>query len=142
DGCMDQKLIKEGAQSLEGVYLTYPLTASAYGDSGHSIYGSDAREIVSQLIESSERRFRDLAGDKGGISYQIRRLFGIRRVSDARNAVTVFMESAVRSEHSFHLSNNQEAKFRDDGSRIGGLFSVWKIAAGRFVDCEVAMSSI
>jgi hypothetical protein len=134
DGCMDQQLIDTGGADVDGVYLTHPLTAKNYAVSNYGVYGKDAAKLVSQMAEETDNRFTDLAGKQGGFGYFVRRILGIRRVSDARNALIAYMEEAVRTGHQFDLTAGARCQFKDDGTQVGATFHVWKVNGTAFGD--------
>ncbi len=136
DGCTDQQLIDQGSNDVEGVFLTHPMTAARFREAHYGQYGADARALIDQLLEEANNRFGELASRRAKVAYSLRRLLGIRRVADARNAVIALMEEAVRTEHSFDLSAQDRCQFRDDGRRKGVPFHVWQVKNGQFTDIE------
>jgi branched-chain amino acid transport system substrate-binding protein len=134
DGCMDQQFIDTGGADVDGVYLTYPLTAKSYAISNYGIYGKDASKLVAQMVEETDPRLSELAGKQGGIGYLVRRILGLRRVGDARNALIAYMEEAVRTGHQFDLTAGGRCQFKDDGTRLDATFHVWKVNSFEFGD--------
>jgi branched-chain amino acid transport system substrate-binding protein len=134
DGCMDQQLIDTGGADVDGVYLTHPLQAKTYALSNYGIYGKDAVKLIAQMVEETNDRFSSLAGQQGGFGYFLRRVLGIRRVKDARNALIAYMEESVRTGHEFDLTGGGRCQFRDDGTRVNTSFHVWTVNGTEFVD--------
>jgi hypothetical protein len=120
DASVDQRLIDQGGVAVRDVYLTHPMLAEAYkGPSGYGAYGSDASQIVQQLLDGANDQFGQLAIANGGFGYWYRHLLGLRRATDARNVVTALMKDAVLQEHKFNL-DGKPCGFRGDAS--GRLF--------------------
>ena len=134
DGCMDQQLIDTGGSDVSGVYLTHPLKARTSAISNYGIYGKDAVKLIAQMAEESDNRFSSLAGQHGGLGYFFRRILGLRRVSDARNALIAYMEESVRTGHEFDLTGGDRCQFRDDGTRVNAAFHVWTVNGTEFAD--------
>ena len=134
DGSMDQQFIDTGGSDVDGVYLTHPLTAKRYAISNYGIYGKDAAKLVAQMVEETDHRLSDLAGKQGGIGYLVRRILGLRRVRDARNALIAYMEEAVRTGHQFDLTDGGRCQFKDDGTQVNTTFHVWKVNGTEFGD--------
>ena len=134
DGCMDQQLIDTGGSDVDGVYLTHPLKAKTYAISNYGIYGKDAVKLVAQMTDDTDHRFSSLAGKQEGLGYFFRRILGIRRVSDARNALIAYMEEAVRTGHEFDLTGGERCQFKDDGRRVNTTFHVWTVNGTEFGD--------
>lgn len=89
---MDQRLIDEGGKDVEGIYLTYPLPKWNPLDKGMGNLGHETYQVVEQLLNATDSSSQDLAVKRGGILYKLKRLLGIRRVTDARNALITKME--------------------------------------------------
>jgi hypothetical protein len=136
DGCMDQQLIDTGGSDVDGVYLTHPLKAKTYAVSNYGIYGKDAVKLIAQMTDETDRRFSSLAGQQGGFGYFFRRILGIRRVRDARNALNAYMEESVRTGHEFDLTGGERCQFKDDGRRVNTTFHVWTVNGTEFADAR------
>jgi ABC-type branched-subunit amino acid transport system substrate-binding protein len=134
DGSMDRRLINQGGDDVEGVFLTHPMTAKAYADVQYGIYGKDAFRLVESLLEEGDKRFGQLARKEGGTWYLAESILGIHRVVDARNVLFALMEEAVRTRHTFDLSDGTRCTFEDDGTRRDAIFHVWKVQNHQFVD--------
>ena len=142
DGCMDQQLIDTGGPDVDGVYLTHPLKAKTYALSNYGIYGKDAIKLIAQMTDETDRRFSSLAGTQGRIGYLFRRILGIRRVGDARNALVAYMEESVRTGHQFDLTGGDRCQFRDDGTRVNTTFHVWTVNGAEFTDVVDAVPTL
>jgi branched-chain amino acid transport system substrate-binding protein len=134
DGSTDRRLIDQGAEDVEGVYLTHPMTARVYTDVRYGLYGKDAFRLVAQLLEEGDKRYGELARKEGGMWYLAESVLGIHRVVDARNVLLALMEEAVRTRHAFDLSDGTKCTFEDDGTRQDAVFHVWKVQNHQFVD--------
>ncbi len=136
DGCTDQQLIDQAGKDIDGVFLTHSMAATKFRQAHYGQFGADARTLIDQLLEEANSRFGELAARKAKVAFTLRRLLGVRRVADARNAIVALMEEAVRTERSFDLSPEDRCQFRDDGRRKQASFHVWQVKDRQFTDID------
>ena len=127
DWCVDDQLLKGGGDDVNGVYLTHALPPGIYNDQGFSVYGKDAFLVIQKLLHDADQQFGSLAGRENRIGYWLRKLLGVRRVSDARRALLYLMSDAARDRQRFKLSGGTQAVFSGDGTREDATFQVWQI---------------
>lgn len=102
DGCVDNRLIKQGKDAVEGVFLTHQKKQEYFRkEGGWGIYGIDAAKVVKEIIRDTNATFK-----KG----RLKKWFGIHRVNDARNAIKNAMYKKFGGKYR-----------RDD------IFHIWKI---------------
>jgi ABC-type branched-subunit amino acid transport system substrate-binding protein len=147
DASVDQQLA-EGGPAVEGAYVTYSTGADTYNsDQGSGEYGTNAFMLMQQLVENANDHFAQRAGEMAGVGYQIRRILGLKSVSDARSVLIATMEHAIDNKWTFRLNDRTESKFssRDVeavGDAIGGgmreraSFHVWQICKQKFVEAS------
>jgi ABC-type branched-subunit amino acid transport system substrate-binding protein len=135
DGSVDKRLIEQGGTDVEGVYLIHPMRAESYNSAnGYSEYGTNASELTKQLLNSAAERFGDLASRNSGFGYSIRRILGLHRITDARNAVVQVMNDSTDTV-SFNLTGRDQCVFqKKDGLCATAQFHVWQVKQQRFVD--------
>ena len=131
DGCVDSRLLDAGGSDVENVYLTHPLPPDVYNQDHYAVYGKDAFQLVHQLLVDADQQFDQLAGKDARFAYPLRRLLGLRRVGDARRAISHVMESAVLNNRQFSLSTGQ-AVFDGNSNRRNASFQVWQIKNHKF----------
>lgn len=128
-------LLKQGANDVEGVFLTYPMTARVYAEKGSAVYGNETFMVLEELLEVGNAHFADLAHKDGGVAYALRRIFRVKSVTDARRVLSAEMEKAVRDQQKFTLEEGVEAQFgAPEGARRDATFYVWKVCNGNFMD--------
>ncbi len=134
EASVGNQLTSRGKGDVEGVYLTYPMPASQYtsSDKGFTGLGHDAFKIVESLIEGTDSGSEDLAEDQGGVLYKLRKILGIRRVADARNALITYM----KVHHEYRCSDNRKCAFDEEGKRTDGKYYVWKVHNGQFAEAD------
>jgi hypothetical protein len=91
--------------------------------------------LVRQLLVDGDQQFDPLAGRDGRSAYLTRKVLGIRRVGDARTALTHLMEAAVIQRRPFSLTagtGGAQAVFNGDGTRVDAAFQVWQIKGHTF----------
>lgn len=134
DTSMDDRLKRN--KDLTGVYVTYPMHASEYtSDKGLRQLGNDASEIVEELIkgaDSEDSQSRNSAEARSGILSRLRTALGIRRVSDARNALISYMQN----QREYQLSDHSTYTFDEEGKRKDGRFYVWEVKNGQFIEAD------
>jgi ABC-type branched-subunit amino acid transport system substrate-binding protein len=147
DASVDQQLA-EGGPAVEGAYVTYSTGADTYNsDQGSGEYGTNAFMLMQQLVGNANDHFAQRAGEMAGVGYQIRRILGLKSVSDARSVLIATMEHAIDNKWTFRLNDRTESKFssRDVeavGDAIGGgmreraSFHVWQICKQKFVEAS------
>ena len=110
------------------------MPASQYtsSDKGFTGLGHDAFKIVESLIEGTDSGSEDLAEDQGGVLYKLRKILGIRRVADARNALITYM----KVHHEYRCSDNRKCAFDEEGKRTDGKYYVWKVHNGQFAEAD------
>jgi ABC-type branched-subunit amino acid transport system substrate-binding protein len=129
DFSVDPRLIEQGGEDVEGVFLTHPLNACAYSNDGHKRYGTDGAKIARALISDAKARFEHV------ISFSwLRRLFNYHNIKDARTSVIDAMEEAKQQRKKYNGSGNEEYTFDENGNRINASFYLWTIKNGKFVD--------
>lgn len=132
DASVDQNLIDQGKDDVEGVYLTHPLKASQYKDQGYELYGKDAYAVVEELIKDANAGFASIMKKQNRLSYWSKRLLKIHRVSDARFAIKSVMEDAVMNRRTFNGTLDGKYIFKKDGTREEAHFHVWQIKNRKF----------
>jgi hypothetical protein len=147
DASADPALIEQGGDDVEGVYLTFPMSAREYVKDAFRPYGAMARDVVDYLITSTTTSDSNL-----GFSYSFRQLLAIRRVSDARTLLDLQIDDAQTTQARFittnDLTNDVTLQFGvggrdDDGTRVdrNAKFSVWQICNGEFTDVAIEHST-
>ena len=143
DTSVDKELINEGANDVEKVYLTNQMSATDYKDgNGYRSYGEDAGSVVKELlsnITTSSSCDEKVRG--GGFAYKVRRLFGIKRVADARRAMIAVMHEESDRNKLFILTGRPPIQFGSDkdqdpserGLRVdaNAKFQIWRIMPNR-----------
>lgn len=132
DWAVDDRLLPEDSPNVR-IYLTHPLSADTYSAHHYGAFGADAHAVVDQLLRDADQRFVELAGREGGFGYRLRRLLGIRRVSDARRALSQAMQNAVLQRRAFKLPDGTTS-FGANGVRTDAAFHVWQIKDGKFAN--------
>lgn len=132
DASVDQNLIEQGKDDVEGVYLTHPLKAGQYKVHGYGLYGKDAYTIVEELIKDANAGFASIMKKQNKLLYWSKQLLNIHRVSDARFAVRSIMEDAVINQDTFDGTLDDKYIFKPDGTREGAHFHVWQIKDHKF----------
>ena len=132
DACATKALLDAATgKELEGVYVTHPLDAKTFNEKHNSAYAEDSLALVKQLLEKAGSDPTDAMATRGGPMYRLRRLLGIHRVGDARNAIIHAMH--VMWGEKLRLMHGN-ALFDKDGARIDSKFHIWKIEKNNFVD--------
>lgn len=101
DWCVENKLIEQGQDGIEGIFLTFPLKEKDFRERGYGLYGEEAADIVEKIIYEADANL-----NKG----RLKEWLGIHRVGDAREAI----KKAMYAQFS--------GKNRKDGA-----FQVWQI---------------
>lgn len=133
DGAADPRLLEQGRDALDGVYLTHTMTAENYVTQRYRGYGQDAFHIASELILEIDRRSNGSFRDSGPSSLRLGRLFGGTNGADARELMQEVMRRAVEAEYVF-MTPEQSYRFLQDGSPAGLGFHIWQIRDGEFQD--------
>lgn len=136
DWCVDGRLLQDGGTDLDGVYLTHPLPAQVYDRQRYTSYGTDASMVIQQLLQEGDQQFRDFASAEGGPGYLLRRVLGLRRVSDARRVLFHVMQVSANQHSQFNLSGGNTAVFNGDGTRANAVFEVWQVHNGTFTAAQ------
>jgi len=136
DGCVDPHLITEGGDDVTGVYLSSPMSAKRYRVSGNVAYGEDAVKITEQILDQARMQFFELAKKEGGSGYWVRKLLGLRRVSDARNVLSRVMYDSVFNGRKFSLADGTELQFVSDANENTANFYIWQIRERQFTDIQ------
>jgi branched-chain amino acid transport system substrate-binding protein len=140
DGAVDDRLKTLGGSSLEGVFLLHPLSADLFNKSGNSVVGQEAHALSSSLIDGVDRDFDRLATDSAPAGYRVRKWLGLRRVSDARRALSRFMARAVNNGLALGSSDGTIMMGKDTKTRAvirrNASFHVWRVEQGRFTEVE------
>jgi len=126
NSCASSELLKQGSEDMKEAFLTHPMLASDFNKQGFAYRGTQASQLLQQLIRGADYDFRALSGKNGGMWYYLRLIFGSHSVVDARNALNAFMEQAVNSEQSFILEDNRYT-FNRDGTVKETPFHVWQV---------------
>jgi len=132
DWCVDGSLLANGGKDVENVYLTHPLKVEVYNQGRYTVYGKDSFQLVKQLLSEGDQQFDHFAGQDRKFGYTLRKLLGLRRVSDARRVLALEMQGAVLGNKTFSLSNGGEASFDGTSNRLHATFEVWQIRNGKF----------
>ena len=135
DGAVDRRLIEQGGQDVEGLYVTHALRASEYKSQGYKPYGYMAYGIAEELIRDAEKRFASIRKDQNPVAYWFRSLFNIHQVADARAVLKSLMLNAVATARTFRVGGSS-FRFRHNGTAEGPSFHVWKVEGGQFVDAN------
>ncbi|MGB0062420.1 hypothetical protein, partial [Candidatus Binatus sp.] len=75
---------------------------------------------------------RNSAEARSGILSRLRTALGIRRVSDARNALISYMQN----QREYQLSDHSTYTFDEEGKRKDGRFYVWEVKNGPFIEAD------
>lgn len=137
DASVEKSLVTQGGPDVQGVYLVYPLRAdeSGGGDQGNRLYGRDARAVVESLIEEANRNFKELRGRRGPLSYRVRSLLGMHRISDARQVLIQLMTSKMAGDkRDFMLPGGRKTRFGPGMKNEMARFHVWTIQGDGFRD--------
>jgi hypothetical protein len=126
NSCASPELLKQGFEDIKEAFLTNPMLASDFNKQGFAYRGTQAAQLLQQLIRGANYDFRALSGKNGGIWYYLRLIFGSHSVVDARHALNAFMEQAVNSEQSFILEDKRYT-FNRDGTVKESPFHVWQV---------------
>lgn len=132
DWCVDARLLQDGGPDVENVYLTHPLSPAVYNHDHYGIYGSDAFDLVRQILTEADQDFDQFAGRDRQLTFWSNKILGFRRISDARIAIGRVMESAVLQKQPFTLSGGTQATFAGDGTRGDADFQVWQVRGNSF----------
>jgi hypothetical protein len=95
------------------------------------------------LIAEANRDFEGYAKEGNEFRRAFHRLLGLKRASDARNAIGNVMKTAEHHSGTLplDLSDLSGAHFDEDGLIQGRSFEVWQIAGGRFRDATRPVST-
>jgi hypothetical protein len=99
--------------------------------------------VISRLIAEANREFEEYAGQGNEAGRAFHRLLGLKRVSDARNAIGNVMRMAEHSTSTLplDLTDLTNARFDENGLIQGRTFSVWEVTSGGFRDARIVASS-
>jgi branched-chain amino acid transport system substrate-binding protein len=122
DSCVDPKLLEQGKDAVDSVYLTHQLSYEDYENGGGwGLYGKEAANIVEQIMSGANRKFE---------KNRIKKWLNIHRVGDARIAIKRAMfemfeanEHKYRKDSDFHVWQIEEVN-RNDG-KIDYVFKDW-----------------
>jgi ABC-type branched-subunit amino acid transport system substrate-binding protein len=139
DACMDQQLIDEGGQDVQGVYLSFPMRVSK-GGKEYSQQAENVCNIVRTLLEDEDYTadvYR-LAQKNGGFLYELRSILGVKRVKDARRLLSSRIQSAEDQAEAFTLANGSKIRFarKDQDAEVGAridadaTFYIWQVRKG------------
>jgi branched-chain amino acid transport system substrate-binding protein len=137
DASADKSLVTYGKGELEGVYLMHPLSPVVFTQTGYEIVGDEASKLTVDLVAKAHEDFDHLATDTAPVSYRLRKLFGLHRVSDARRAIAQYMSVAVLNGNPLTPGDSPISMTRANGNgpviRKDASFHVWKIENDTFV---------
>ncbi|MBE0659405.1 MAG: ABC transporter substrate-binding protein [Bryobacteraceae bacterium] len=140
DGAVDGRLKFFGGENLEGVYLLHPLSADQFSRNGNTVVGEEAHSLVSSLIDAVDRDFGRLATESAPTGYRLRKWLGLRRVSDARRAMSRYMARAVNNGLALGSADGTITMEKDTKTRSvvrkNASFHVWRVEQGRFIEVE------
>jgi branched-chain amino acid transport system substrate-binding protein len=139
DASVDKLLLKYGGADVEGVYLLHPLSADMFNNGEYAVVGKWAYGMASALIDEAHEQFDDLAARGAPWGYRLRKVLGLRRVSDARRAISGVMTTKVNKGSPITLPDLPDTAITmgRDGSgaviRKDASFHVWRIDHNKFV---------
>jgi hypothetical protein len=132
DGCATQDLLDAtSVGELDGIYVAHPLFAKTFSENHYGAYADDSVALVQKLIADADAGLSD-GSASDGLGPRIRRLAGIHRVQDARNAMIQAIQSV--SGEKINLPHGA-ALFGRNGARRA-KFHIWRIEQGKFVDAS------
>jgi ABC-type branched-subunit amino acid transport system substrate-binding protein len=135
DWAADKRLIDQGRDDVEGVYLTHPLSADQYQNNGYKLYGQDAAKIIEELVKKANEEFSSKINERNRLSNWIKWLFNIHSVKDARYVLNSVMKDAVLKRYKFDGTlEDEKYSFGPYGTREGAKFHIWQIKNGTFVE--------
>jgi hypothetical protein len=126
NACANWELLPEGGEDVKEAFLTHPMAASDFNKDGFGPRGTQAFQLLQQLIEGADYNFRELSRRNGAIGYYIHWILGIHSVADARNVLRSYMEQAVITEKPFLLGKDSHT-FNGDGTAREIGFHMWKV---------------
>lgn len=133
DGCATQDLLDAASTGeLDGIYVAHSLFAKTFSDSHYGAYADDSIALVDKLISDADAGLSDGSAVPEGLGYRIRRMAGVHRVQDSRNAVIQAIHSV--SGEKVNLPHGP-ATFEKNGARRA-KFHIWQIVNGKFVDAS------
>lgn len=143
DSAMDPELAQAAGHAAVDMYLMFPLTAETF-KGGYGVYATDAARVMSGLIAEANRDFESYAKEGNEFRRALHRLLGLKRVTDARNAIGNVMK---RAEHHtdtlpLELTDLPRARFDENGLIQGRRFEVWQVTGGRFRDATQASNAL
>jgi ABC-type branched-subunit amino acid transport system substrate-binding protein len=138
DGAVDKSLLQQGGKDVDGVFLTHPLTATEYNDEtkGYTQYGKNAYILAQTLIGEADKEFSKTRREQAWLSYWVKQMLNIHRVSDARAVLNNVIQGYVthrdgpNSLTECKYQRNETAEESDSG------FHVWQIQNGQFADAS------
>ena len=90
-------------------------------------YGEDAVKITMQILDQARMQFFELAKKEGGSGYWVRKLLGLRRVSDARNVLSRVMYDSVFNGRKLSLADGTELQFVSDANENTANFYIVRL---------------
>ena len=135
DSAMDPELAAAATQSAAPIYVMFPLAARNF-KTAYKVYAADAATVVRSLIAEANRDFERYAKEGNEVKRGFHRLLGLKRASDARNAIATVMQRAehYRDTLPMDLTDLPGAHFDTAGLIEGRRFEVWQVAGGAFQD--------
>jgi hypothetical protein len=123
-------------QCVSSALTILPACIFLYKNHGYKLYGKDASKIVEELIKdaSDKDKFSSKIEKWGRLSYWLKRLLNMHRVTDARYVLNSIMEDAVREDRGFEGTLDEEYVFGPEGTSKTAQFHVWQVKDGEFAE--------
>jgi branched-chain amino acid transport system substrate-binding protein len=138
DGSVDKALLQKGGKEVNNIFLTHPLKASEYNDKNkaYAQYGKSAYTLVQKLIEQANNKFGDIRRNQAWLTYWVRQVLNMHRVSDARAVLDEVIQKLVTQENGLNSLTDCKYHRNEAGVESTSGFNVWQIVAGKFTDVE------
>ena len=136
DGAVDKLLLQQGGEDVNGIFLTYPLTANEYNDAtrGYAQYGEDALTLAQNLIREADQKFGKTRREQAWFSYWVKWALNMHRVRDARAVLDNVIQGYVTHQNAPNSSADCKYHRADNVEESKSGFHVWKIKNGQFED--------